>query len=142
MKPRDQLLFLALCTMDEAIEAAGPEPIRLGVGLRLAVGYAALIGSGDRELYDRFWRVFRNSFHHLAEVDREVARRHMGRQAFNAICRRVGVEPNVSFQLELASARDPELRQRRNLAEAGRKHAADLARQDERKRKLRDCGFE
>lgn len=136
---RDQLLFLALCTMSEAAENAGSDPIQISLGVRLAVAYAALFAPKDRKPFDAFWTVFREPLEGLKEADRAYARKHSARRCLYTICRAVGIEPTIGFQLELANARDPERRDRVRMANAIKAAADERGETSENARRGRHC---
>lgn len=138
MVSRDQILFLALCTMSEAAESAGSDPVRISLGVRLAVTYASLFTS-DRKPFDAYWAAFREPLDHLDEEDRAYTRKHNARRCLFSICRSVGVEPTVGFQLELANARDPERRNRVRMANAVKAVADERAKTGELARRRRQC---
>jgi hypothetical protein len=59
---RNRLVFLALCVLEEAADAAARGRVAPAVSLRLALAYLYAVGDRraewfDRQPYDEFWRV-------------------------------------------------------------------------------------
>lgn len=106
---RDHLTFKALAALDEAAEATGPVP--KSFALRFALAYLYAISTGERWMFDEFWR--RATEPCAGDFAGALARRQSLNAAFNGICRVAGME------------RTPELMQRLRQAQERREQRPD-----------------
>lgn len=93
---RQQLVFLALCVLDEATDLANHGAVPPSPGLRLALAFLYDIGDRreewfDREPYDEFWRAATGSDLHGATAE-AFGRSQQLTSTFNAIARAAGME--------------------------------------------------
>jgi hypothetical protein len=103
---RDQLIFKALCALDEAIDECRATPIRPSFALRFSLAFLFALSDGCREPYDAFWREVTDpkTASHSVEAGQYV-RTTYARTAMTAIARGVGVELTVDVMQSLSTAR-------------------------------------
>lgn len=92
---RDKLAWLALATLDEAIERAGPDPSPPSVSVRLSLAFLYAISDRDRATFDGFWKALRDPFKwdtNGSDSARAYLRRTYARTELHGICRAVGIE--------------------------------------------------
>lgn len=106
---RDQLVFKALCALEEAREQSRQGRVPPTFALRFALAYLYSVGDRrreffDREPYDDFWQA--------ATMEDEAGgsaaafgRSQVMTSAFNGIARAAGVEPDVQLLERIGRAR-------------------------------------
>jgi hypothetical protein len=85
---KEHLTFKALLALDEAAESAGPVP--KSFALRFALAFLYATSSGDRWLFDEFWR--RATDAAGPDYVSAMARRQSLSACLNGICRAAGME--------------------------------------------------
>ena len=103
---RDQLIFKALCALDEAADACHAEPLRPTFALRFALAFLYAVSDGRRAPYDAFWREIGDGKEgaYSADAGRYI-RSTYARTAMTGIARGVGVEMSVDVMQRLSAAR-------------------------------------
>lgn len=102
---RDKLVWLALVTLAEQVEAAhaGAPPPSHGVRLALAVLFE--FSGGDRQPFDDYWRQMRDGQDRAwSSTIAEYGRVTMLQTQLRGVMRAVGIEPNVASEQPLVTA--------------------------------------
>jgi hypothetical protein len=113
MRNRDQLVFKALCVLDDAIDQSCRGKVPASLGLRFALAYLYAVGDRrrewfDRQPYDEFWRLATkrdeagNGLHCGTEA---TARRTSLNAAMNGIARAAGMKITPPIMERLLRAR-------------------------------------
>lgn len=138
---REQLMWKALCAVDEATEEAGRAPVRPSFALRFALAYLFTCSTGERWLYDAFWRDIQMP----SPIDgRSCHRGMMARSGLEGIMRSVGVTPTFESIKALTERRlrmSPEAAAQRRLARALRDEGEAQKQRVADKERARDCGW-
>ena len=103
---RDQLVFKALCALDEATDACHDAPIKPTFALRFALAFLYTESDGCHESYDAFWREIADGREgaYSADAGRYI-RSSYARTELTGIARGVGVEMSIDFMQRLSAAR-------------------------------------
>ena len=103
---RDQLVFKALCALDEAADACHAGPVKPTFALRFALAFLYAVSDGRRDPYDDFWREIGDSKEtaYSADAGRYI-RSSYARTALTAIARGVGVEMSIEIMQRLSAVR-------------------------------------
>ena len=114
--PRDRLVFLALCVLDDTMAAARKAPVRPTEALRLALAILFALSDGPlfdwpdhRAVFDHFWRVV------TGQVSEHLTQAKYGRVTYVATYLHQ-IERQVRQSDEVARARVH--RERRQMAQA------------------------
>ena len=138
---REQLMWKALCAVDEAAEEADARPVVPTFALRFALAFLFTCGNGERWMYDSFWRDIQMP----TPIDgKSSARGTMARSGLQGIMRSVGVTPTFESLTALTARRlrmSPEAAARRRLARALRDEGEAQAARVGEKERARDCGW-
>ena len=111
---RDQLIFKALCAVDEAVDECNHGPLKPTFALRFALAFLFAVSDGDRTSYDEFWREVGDPRERAySDHDRSYLRSTYARIAMTGIARGVGVYLGDGTDMQLRNARS------RSSAETG-----------------------
>jgi hypothetical protein len=102
---RTELIFKALCVLDQAIDDCTPLPIKPNPGLRLALALLFVFGDGDRHCFDGFWKIVVGAPDAITRAMKANARSTYARTYLTGICRSVGMPLSVDLMLSLRRAR-------------------------------------
>lgn len=137
---RERIIFLALCVLDEAVEACNAGPLAPSVSVRLALSTLFAISDGRREAYDKFWQTIMDP---MASQNSETISRYVrtsyARTEMMGIARTVGVELTVERLHQISAVTRPRDRERQVFAGLVKKAVADLQAEADAKRHGRDC---
>jgi len=102
----DHLTFKALVALDEAVESKAPVPKTFA--LRFALAYLYAVSSGERWMFDAFWREATEP--RATDYHNMLCRHQALTAALNGICRAAGTERTADLiqRLRLARARADE----------------------------------
>ncbi|MGP7794745.1 hypothetical protein [Sphingomonas sp. CLY1604] len=140
-KVREQLLWKALCAVDEAAEEADAGPVRPTFALRFALAYLYACGSGERWMYDAFWREIQAP---PLPDGKPSPRGTMARSGLQGIMRSVGITPTNESLAALTARRRriaPDAIARRHLARQLREAGDAQTARIEDKARDKDCGW-
>jgi hypothetical protein len=103
---QSHLIFKALCALDEAVEESRQQPVKPSYALRFALAYLYSVSEKDeRSVFDAFWRTIQGAETFGLPHDHAYTRGTYACTYFQGICRSVGVEYTVAYQLKLRDAR-------------------------------------
>lgn len=102
---RDELIFKALCVLDQAIDDCTPTPVRPNPGLRLALALLFVFSDGGRSSFDAFWKVIVDAPGAVTRGMNAGSRSTYARTYLTGICRSVGMPLTVDLMLSLRRAR-------------------------------------
>ena len=138
---REQLMWKALCAVDEAAEEADRGPVRPTFALRFALAYLFTCGDGERWMYDAFWRDIQMP----SPIDGKLSPRGtMARSGLQGIMRSVGLTPTFDSMTALTARRmriSPDAVARRRSARALRDEGEAQKQRVGEKERARDCGW-
>jgi hypothetical protein len=102
---RSELIFKALCVLDQAIDDCTPTPVKPNPGLRLALGLLFVFSDGDRSSFDAFWKIVIDAADAITHAMKADTRSTYARTYLTAICRSVDMPLTVDLMLSLRRAR-------------------------------------
>ena len=104
---RDQLIFRALCALDEAIDHSDIAPVKRTFALRFALAFLFNLSDGKRrDCYDEFWREIGDPKDHaFSESSARYQRTTHARTNLSGIARSVGLELTADLMERLRLAR-------------------------------------
>lgn len=109
---REQLIFKALCVLDQAIDDAGQGRVKPSYGLRFALAFLFAvsddrlgIATTARQVFDEFWDCVTTDPPGQTAYMTGFVRSTYARTYMTGICRRVGMPLSVDLQHRLSVAR-------------------------------------
>lgn len=101
-----QLIFKALCVLDQAIDDCNAGPVVGTFGLRFALAFLYAASDGNRHHFDKFWQITRDPMiHAYSEDSRAYQRTSYARTSLTGICDSIGLPLTLELGTKLSEAR-------------------------------------
>lgn len=122
---RDQLVFKALCALDEVVEQARVAQVKPTFAVRFALAYLYAVSDGRRDPFDSFWREIQEPHDKEPGGMGHYIRGTSAQASLCGIVRGVGLYLNVELDQALSHARQPKAK-RHAAEEAQRRRLAHI----------------
>jgi hypothetical protein len=104
---RDQLVFKAICALDEIVDQCSEGPVKATQAMRFVLAFLySQSKSDDRDSFDQFWKIIRNEYQTAySDHDQRYIRLTNARICYTGIARSCGVHMDIETMDRIAAVR-------------------------------------